>query len=166
MAPAAKSVSALLDAWLEHIEHLGRSPTTLYGYRRLVAQLPAGFKDQPLGKVTPKLVDDLDRHLGTVGRRKPATVLRFHAVLRAAFAQAERWAGSSAARSTERHRRGCIVTRSARPPSRRCSQSSPRPSSHAARRTRSCSGSWRRPAAAGARSSASSRATSTSTPTP
>ena len=39
VAPAAKTVSALLAAWLEHIEHLGRSPTTLYGYRRLIARL-------------------------------------------------------------------------------------------------------------------------------
>jgi integrase len=91
VAPAAKTVGALLTAWLEHIEHLGRSPTTLYGYRRLLEQLPDGFKKQPLGKVTPKLVDDLYVHLGTVGRRKPATVLRFHAVLRTAFGQAERW---------------------------------------------------------------------------
>ncbi len=91
VAPAAKTVGALLTAWLEHIEHLGRSPTTLYGYRRLVEQMPAGFKAQPLRRVTPKLVDDLYVHLGTVGRRKPATVLRFHAVLRTAFGQAERW---------------------------------------------------------------------------
>ena len=91
VAPAAKSVGALLDAWLDHIEHLGRSPTTLYGYRRLVAQLPPGFVAQPLAKVTPMMIDDLYRYLGTVGRRRPATVLRFHAVLRAAFAQAERW---------------------------------------------------------------------------
>lgn len=89
--PAAKTVGALLDAWLDHIEHLGRSPTTLHGYCRLVAQLPPGFVAQPLAKVTPKVVDDLYRYLGTVGRRRPATVLRFHAVLRAAFAQAERW---------------------------------------------------------------------------
>lgn len=91
VAPAAKTVGALLDAWLEHIERLGRSPTTLFGYRRLVDKLPPGFVSQPLAKVTPKLVDDLYVHLGTVGRRKPATVLRFHAVLRAAFGQAERW---------------------------------------------------------------------------
>lgn len=91
VVPAAKTVGALLAAWLEHIEHLGRSPTTLDGYRRLVKQLPAGFTAQPLRKVTPKMVDDLYVHLGAVGRRKPATVLRFHAVLRAAFGQAERW---------------------------------------------------------------------------
>lgn len=91
VSPKAMTVNDLLEAWLSHIEHLGRSPTTLYGYGRLVKQLPDGFLAQPLAKVTPKLVDDLYRHLGTVGKRKPATVQRFHAVLRAAFAQAERW---------------------------------------------------------------------------
>lgn len=91
VAPTRKTVGALLDEWLAHIEHLGRSPSTLYNYRRLVEQLPEGFKSQQLAKVTPKLIDDLYRHLGTVGSRKPATVLRFHALLRAAFAQGVRW---------------------------------------------------------------------------
>lgn len=91
VAPARKSVGQLLEEWLAHIEHLGRSPSTLYNYRRLVEQLPEGFRSQSLGKVTPKLIDDLYRHLGTVGKRKPATVLRFHALLRAAFAQGVRW---------------------------------------------------------------------------
>jgi integrase len=63
----------------------------MYGYRRLVKQLPSGFLRQPLKKVTPALVDDLYRHLSSVGSHKPATVIRFHAVLRAAFNQAERW---------------------------------------------------------------------------
>lgn len=36
VAPARKTVGALLDEWLAHIEHLGRSPSTLYNYRRLV----------------------------------------------------------------------------------------------------------------------------------
>src|SRR5207248_10939964 len=50
VTPAAKTVAALLDEWLAHIESLGRSPSTLYGYRRLTAQLPAGFKALPLKK--------------------------------------------------------------------------------------------------------------------
>jgi len=91
VAPAAKTVATLLEEWLDHIEHLGRSPTTLYGYRRLVAQLPEGFKALPLKKVTPKVVDDLYRFLAQPVDRKPATVLRYHTVLRAAFAQAVRW---------------------------------------------------------------------------
>jgi integrase len=91
VAPAAKSVAELLDAWLDHIEHLGRSPSTLYGYRRLVLQLPDGFKALQLGKVTPKMVDDLYRLLARQKTRKSATVLRFHTLLRAAFTQAVRW---------------------------------------------------------------------------
>jgi len=54
-------------------------------------QLPDGFKNTQIAKVTPKLVDDLYAHLSRVGKRKPATVIGYHAVLRAAFAQAERW---------------------------------------------------------------------------
>ncbi|HWH33848.1 MAG TPA: site-specific integrase [Acidimicrobiales bacterium] len=91
VAPSAKTVATLLEEWLAHIEHLGRSPSTLYGYGRLVAQLPDGFKALPLKKVTPKVVDDLYRFLGQTKSRSPATVLRFHTVLRAAFAQAVRW---------------------------------------------------------------------------
>ena len=59
VAPAAKTVATLLEEWLDHIEHLGRSPSTLFGYRRLVAQLPEGFKSLPLKKVTAKVIDDL-----------------------------------------------------------------------------------------------------------
>jgi hypothetical protein len=44
VAPSAKTVAVLLDGWLTHIEYLGRSPSTLYGYQRLVAQLPDDFK--------------------------------------------------------------------------------------------------------------------------
>ncbi len=89
--PKKCTVAELLDAWLDHIEHVGRSPSTLYGYRRLVRQLPEGFLGLPLGKVTPKVLDDLYRLLSKQTTRKPATVLRFHSVLRAAFAQAVRW---------------------------------------------------------------------------
>jgi len=89
--PRSVTVAGLLDVWLEHIEHLGRSPSTLHGYRRLVHQMPEGFKSQQLAKVTPKIADDLYRFLSLETNRKPATVLRFHAMLRAAFAQAVRW---------------------------------------------------------------------------
>ncbi len=85
------TVTELIDAWLAHIENVGRSPSTLYNYRRIVRQLPDGFKSLPLSKVTPKVVDDLYRFLAKETGRKPATVLRFHAVLRAAFGQAVKW---------------------------------------------------------------------------
>lgn len=84
------TVTELIDAWLAHIENVGRSPSTLYNYGRIVRQLPDGFKALPLAKVTPKVVDDLYRFLAKETGRKPATVLRFHAVLRAAFGQAVR----------------------------------------------------------------------------
>jgi hypothetical protein len=51
VAPAAKTVAVMLDEWLAHIEHLGRSPSTLYNYRRLVDQLPEGFKDPAAVKI-------------------------------------------------------------------------------------------------------------------
>jgi integrase len=86
-----RSVGVLLESWLVHIEQLGRSPSTLYGYRRLVAQLPPRFKATPLASVTPRLLDELYRVLAKPASRGPATVLRFHAMLRAAFAQACRW---------------------------------------------------------------------------
>jgi len=85
------SVAELIDAWLAHIDNVGRSPSTLYNYGRLVRQLPEPFKALPLNKVTPKIVDDLYRFLARDTGRKPATVLRFHAMLRAAFSQAVRW---------------------------------------------------------------------------
>lgn len=85
------TVAELIDAWLAHIENVGRSPSTLYNYRRVVVQLPDGFKSLPLSKVTAKVVDDLYRFLAKETGRKPATVLRFHAVLRAAFGQAVKW---------------------------------------------------------------------------
>ena len=85
------TVTELIDAWLEHIGNVGRSPSTLYNYRRIVVQLPDGFKALPLSKVTPKVVDDLYRFLAKETARKPATVLRFHSVLRAAFGQAVKW---------------------------------------------------------------------------
>ncbi len=40
VAPSAKTVAGLLEEWLAHIEHLGRSPSTLFGYRRLVPSSP------------------------------------------------------------------------------------------------------------------------------
>src|SRR5438128_358724 len=50
-APSSATVRELLDAWIDFIEHLGRSPTTIQGYRRLVAQLPDGFLSTRLKRV-------------------------------------------------------------------------------------------------------------------
>jgi len=91
VAPTGDTVGQLLDAWLEHIETLGRSPRTLQGYRELQGRLPDGFLATPLRKVTPKLLDDLYRHLGKKKGRSASTVLQYHRMLRASFNQALRW---------------------------------------------------------------------------
>jgi hypothetical protein len=52
---------------------------------------PVGVPGPALAKVTPKVADDLYGFLSRETGRKPAAVLRFHSVLRAAFAQAVRW---------------------------------------------------------------------------
>jgi integrase len=90
-APTSLTVEALLDLWLEHLEHQGRSPTTLRGYRSLRHLLPADFLRLPLRKVTPKGLDDLYRRLGQKKGRSAATVQQFHRLLRGAFNQAVRW---------------------------------------------------------------------------
>ncbi len=89
--PKRITVVELLQAWLEHIEHIGRSRSTLVGYRRIVRQLPDGFLAQPLAKVTPKVLDDLYRFLAKQTSRKPGHGPAVPHVLRAAFAQAVRW---------------------------------------------------------------------------
>jgi integrase len=88
---APESVGTLLEQWLAHIEHEGRSPTTMRGYRSLRNQLPAGFLRLPLKKLTTKTLDDLYRHLAEKPGRGPSSVKHIHAMLRAAFHQAMRW---------------------------------------------------------------------------
>jgi integrase len=90
-APSAETVGTLLDQWLEHLEHQGRSPTTMNGYRSLRSQLPEDFLRRPLRKVTPKVIDDLYRRLGQKEGRSASTVHHFHRLLRGAFNQAMRW---------------------------------------------------------------------------
>ena len=90
-ARSADTVDNLLQQWLEHIEHEGRSPTTLRSYRSLKEQLPAHFLRLPLRKVSPRTLDELYRELGRKKGRGPSTVHHFHRLLRAAFNQAVRW---------------------------------------------------------------------------
>lgn len=90
-ASSAISVGDLLDQWLDHIEHEGRSPTTMRSYRSLRKQLPTSFSKLPLKKVSPRTIDDLYRQLGRKKGRGPSTVHHYHRLLRAAFNQAMRW---------------------------------------------------------------------------
>ncbi len=87
----AGTVGALLDQWLDHIESLGRSPTTMRSYRSMRAQLPAGFLRKRLCNVTPLMIDELYRQLGSKKGRGPSTVHHYHRLLRSAFNQGMKW---------------------------------------------------------------------------
>lgn len=88
---APVTVGELIDRWMAHIETEGRSPTTLDAYRSLIKQLPASFTKRRLRTVTPLVLDALYADLGQKKGRGPATVRKFHVLLRAAFNQAVRW---------------------------------------------------------------------------
>jgi len=90
-ATSGSSIGSLIDEWLEHIESLGRSPTTMNSYRSLRKQLPKAFLAKPLRNVTPKMIDDLYRHLGSTPGRGPSTVHHFHRLLRSSFNQGMKW---------------------------------------------------------------------------
>ena len=83
--------AALADAFLEHRESIGLSPTTLREYRAINKRVVV----PELGKVkvralTARQLDTLYAKLTTRGN-SPATVRRVHALLSAALHQAERW---------------------------------------------------------------------------
>jgi integrase len=86
-----ETVSSLLDQWFEHLEAIGRSPTTLRKYRSIAdTVVRPEFGHVKLNKLTARQLDALYAKL-TVKGRKPTTVRRVHALLSAALHQAERW---------------------------------------------------------------------------
>src|SRR5689334_8412852 len=86
----AATVGELLDRWYVHLEYLGRSPNTLYGYRgRIDRDIKPAVGHLSLRKVKTA---DLDRAYATWSTRlAPASVRQNHAILHRAFAQAMRW---------------------------------------------------------------------------
>ncbi|MHB8289573.1 MAG: tyrosine-type recombinase/integrase [Acidimicrobiales bacterium] len=88
---SATTVSALIDRWLEHLDSLGRSPTTMRKYRDIANRVvvPA-IGNVRLSKLTAAHLDALYAALTAKGN-KPATVRRVHALIGAALRQAERW---------------------------------------------------------------------------
>ena len=86
-----ETVSVFLAEWLEHLETLGRSPTTLREYRRMVEKVVnPELGTVRLSKLTARRLDDLYADLTRRGL-KPLTVRHVHTMLGAALHQAERW---------------------------------------------------------------------------
>jgi integrase len=85
------TVAELLMRWMQHLERLGRSDSTLYGYRRYIdRELVPTIGDVRLSKLTARHLDALYTALTKRGLA-PATVRQIHALLRAALNQAVRW---------------------------------------------------------------------------
>ena len=84
--------SVLAAEWLDHIEMQGRSPSTLDTSRRAIKNsIGPAFGDRPINTITAR---DLDRYyadLSTVGKLKPASIRRYHAIISSALAQSVKW---------------------------------------------------------------------------
>lgn len=87
-----QTVDQLLTAHIDHLEARGRQARTIEGYRTIakgVAGDPALGQTQ-LDKLNVKALDDFYNRLGNRGLA-PATIGRYHALLRSAFKQAMAW---------------------------------------------------------------------------
>jgi len=85
------TVAELLGRWLEHVTHLGRSPSTIYNYRNCIArELAPAIGALRLSKLTAGHLDRLYSSLRERGLA-PATIRYVHAIMRAALHQAVRW---------------------------------------------------------------------------
>jgi integrase len=90
LARAEVTFGALLDRWLEQLETLGRSPTTIAAYRVIArCHLQPRLGGKSVSSITTL---DLDSLYATLARqRASATVVKVHGVARGALAQAVRW---------------------------------------------------------------------------
>lgn len=89
-AASTVTVNDLLTSWLAHLEAVGRSPSTIRGYRSLRRLVPEQLAALPIDAVSVRTLDELYRELTAAGRG-PATVHNLHAMLRAALSQAVAW---------------------------------------------------------------------------
>lgn len=85
------TVAELLERWMAHLQDLGRSPATLYGYQRYVdRELVPTIGGVRLSKLTAGHLDGVYSSLRRRGLA-PATIRQMHAIVRAALHQALRW---------------------------------------------------------------------------
>jgi integrase len=90
VAHSSATFGALLDRWLEHVQTLDRSPTTIRGYQSAVeVHLKPALGSKPVGKITTLDLDRLYQRLGAT--RQAATTRKVHQAARSALTQAVRW---------------------------------------------------------------------------
>ncbi|MGI8937545.1 MAG: tyrosine-type recombinase/integrase [Iamia sp.] len=88
---ARHTLSELLTAHIDHLEARGREARTIEGYRSIARQIAKDHIGRaPLSKIGVKSVDDYYVRLKARGL-SPATIQRYHALMRAAFRQAMAW---------------------------------------------------------------------------
>ena len=85
-----RSVKELFDAVLEHLEALGREPTTMQGYRAIATKAADRIGRIQVGKLR---ASDLDRYYAELLRsgNKAGTVRRAHGFIHRSLAQAVKW---------------------------------------------------------------------------
>jgi integrase len=90
-ATSTETVGDLLDLFLEHAKSIGRAPTTLREYHRLIERvLRPELGAIKLSKLTARDLDRLYSKLTAKGNQA-LTVRHVHALMSAALHQAERW---------------------------------------------------------------------------
>jgi integrase len=85
------SLDELLVAHIDHLEQRGREARTIEGYRSIARRVATDrIGRQPVAKIGVKAVDDFYGRLRHQGL-SPASVQRYHSLMRAAFRQAMAW---------------------------------------------------------------------------
>jgi integrase len=83
------TLNALLDRWLEYIQH-DRSPTTVRGYREKLTRVRRDLGETKLSNLTAQQLDRAYAQWRTEGI-SPQTIRHIHRVLSTALHQAEKW---------------------------------------------------------------------------
>ena len=88
-----RTVDELLTAHVGHLESRGRQARTIEGYRSITRAIAndSTFGKTQLDKLTVKAIDGFYNRLGRQRGLAPASVQRYHALLRSAFKQAMAW---------------------------------------------------------------------------
>ncbi len=85
------SLGALLDAWVEHLEKLGRSPTTLAEYRRKIEKvIRPSLGHRRLDTLTAQDLNVFYAQRLLAGQ-SARSVMHYHRIVGAALHQGERW---------------------------------------------------------------------------